>query len=109
MKNEVAELYWEENLRKLGNLKNELLQNQRHHHQQQAAIPDSREIKHKLNDLENRRRRNNLSIDGIIEEENESWAQSEKDLQDIIKDRLHFDHDTEIELVQCSGKKQRLT
>ena len=72
MKNEVAELYWEENLRKLGNLKNELLQNQRHHHQQQAAIPDSRKIKHKLNDLENRRRRNNLSIDGIIEEENES-------------------------------------
>ena len=72
MKNEVAELYWEENLRKLGNSKNELLQNQRHHHQQQAAIPDSREIKHKLNDLENRRRRNNLSIDGIIEEENES-------------------------------------
>ena len=71
MKNEVAELYWEENLRKLGNLKNELLQSQRHHHQQQA-IPDSREIKHKLNDLENRRRRNNLSIDGIIEEENES-------------------------------------
>ena len=72
MKNEVAELYWKENVRKLGNLKNELLQNQRHHQQQQAAIPDSREIEHKLNDLENRRRRNNLSIDGIIEEENES-------------------------------------
>ena len=38
-------------------------------------MPDLKETKDKLNDLENRSRRNNLRIDGIIEGENESWSQ----------------------------------
>ena len=89
MKNEVAELkkslqfhtdQWEENFKTLDNLKNELLQKQKDQQQQQPVIPDLKEIKDKLNDLENRSRRNNLRIDGIIELENESWSQSEKKL-----------------------------
>ena len=76
---------WEENFKTLDNLKNELLQKQKGQQQQQPVIPDLKEIKDKLNDLENRSRRNNLRIDGIIEEENESWSKSEKKLQEILK------------------------
>ena len=77
LKNEIAELkkslqfhtdQWEENFKTLDNLKSELLQNQKHQQQQkQPVIPDLKEIKDKLNDLENRSRRNNLRIDGINE------------------------------------------
>ena len=114
LKNEVAKLkkslqfhtdQWEENFKTLDNLKSELLQDQKHQQQQkQPVIPDLKEIKDKLNDLENRSRRNNLRIDGIIEEENESWSQSEEKLQEIIKDQLQFERDTEIERAHRSGK-----
>ena len=74
LKHEVDELkkslqfhtdQWEENFKTLDNLKNE-----KHHQQQQKqpVIPDLKEIKDRLNDLENRSRRHNLRIDGIIEE-----------------------------------------
>ena len=85
-------------------MKNELLQNQKHQQQQQPVTPDLKEIKDKLNDLENRSRRNNLRTDGIIEEENESWSQSEKKLQEIVKDQLQFERDIEIERAHSSGK-----
>ena len=95
LKNEVAELkkplqLHTENVKIIDNLKSELLQNQKQQQQKQLVIPNLKEIKDKLNDLENRSRRNNLTIDGIIEEENESWSQSEKKLQEIIKDPLQF-------------------
>ena len=87
MKNEVAELekflqfhtdQWEGNFKTLDNLKNELLQNQKY--QQQPVIPIIKEIKDKLNDLENRSCRDNLRINGIIEEQNGLWSHSEKKL-----------------------------
>ena len=56
-------------------MKNELLQKQKHHQQQQPVVTDLKESKDKLKDLENRSRRNNLRIDAIIEGENESWSQ----------------------------------
>ena len=113
LKNEVAELkkplqfhtdQQEENVKIIDNLKSELLQNQKQQQQKQLVIPNLKEIKDKLNDLENRSRRNNLTIDGIIEEENESWSQSEKKLQEIIKDPLQFKWDIEIERAPRSGK-----
>ena len=53
-------------------MKNELLQNQKYQQQQkQAVTTDLKEIKDQLNDLENRRGRNNLRIDVVIEEEKE--------------------------------------
>ena len=118
LKNEVAKLnkslqfhtdHWEENFKTLDNLKNELLQYQKHQQkQQQPVISDLKEIKDKLNDLENRSRKNNLRIDGIIEEENESWSKSEKKLQEIINDQLQFERDIEIERAQRSGKNNDL-
>ena len=117
LKNEVAKLkkslqfhtdQWEENFKTLDNLKSELLKNkkQQNHQQQQKqpVIQDLKEIKDKLNDLENCSRRNNLRIDRIIEEENESLSQSEKKLQEIIQDQLQFEQDIEIERAHPSGK-----
>ena len=114
LKNEVAELrkslqfhtdQWEENFKTTDNLKNELLQNQKHQQrQQQPVLPNLKEIKDKLNDLENRSRRNNLKIDGIFEKENESRSQSENKLQEIIKDQPQFEWDIEIERAHRSGK-----
>ena len=62
LEKEVAELkkslqfhtdQWEENFKTLDSLKNELLQNQKHQQQQQQpVIPDLKEIKDKLNNLE---------------------------------------------------------
>ena len=92
LKNEVDELktspqfhtdQWEENFSTLNNLQNEFLQNQKQQ-QQQSVIPDSKEMKDKLNDLKNRRK--TLRIDEIIGEGNNSWTQSEKRSQEIIKD-----------------------
>ena len=114
LKNEVAELkkslqfdsdQWEGNFKTLHNLKNELLQNQKHYQQQQQpVIPDLKEIKDKVNDLENRSRRNNLGNDGIIKEGSELWVQSEKKLHEIIKDQLQFERDIEIERAHRIGK-----
>ena len=84
LKNEVAELkkslqfhtdQWEENFKRIDNL-NELLQNQKRHQQQQQqpVIPNLKEIKDRLNNLENLSLGNSLWIDGIIKEEKESWS-----------------------------------
>ena len=67
-------------------------------------MPDLKETKDKLNDLENRSRRNNLRIDGIIEGENESWSQHQMKLQKIIKDQLQFERDIGIERAHRNGK-----
>ena len=45
-----------------------------------------------------------IQVDEIIEEENESWSQSEKKLQKIVKDPLQFERDIEIERAHRSGK-----
>ena len=78
--------------------------NQKHQQQQQPVIPGIKEINDKLNDLENRSHRNNLRIDGIIEGKNESWSQSEKKLQEVVKNQLQIEWDIEIECAHCSGK-----
>ena len=95
LKNEVAERkkflqfdtdQWEENFKTFDNLKRELLQNQKHQQQEkQPVTTDLKEIKDKLKDLENRSRRNNLRIDEIIEEENESWSKVRKNFRKSLK------------------------
>ena len=105
LKSEVAEL--QKSFRfHTDQWKSELFQNQKYQQQQQPVIPDLKEIKGKLKDLENHSRSNNLRIDGIIEEENESRAQSEKKLQEIINDQVQFEQSIEIERAHRSGKKK---
>jgi len=49
-------------------------------------------VETKLRRLEDRGRRNNLRIDGIQENENETWDQTERKLQDMVKSRLGLDY-----------------
>ena len=80
-----------------------LLQNEKNQQQkQQQLIPNV--IKNKVSDSENGCPWNNLRIYWIIEEENESQAQSEKKLQEINKDQLKFEQDIEIKLSLSNGK-----
>ena len=46
------------------------------------------EVSAKLIKLEDRSRRNNLRIDGIWEEPNETWEACEKKIQNIIEDKF---------------------
>ena len=45
-----------------------------------------REIKDKLTDLENRSRRNNIRVDGLIDSNKETWEQTENKLKSLIVD-----------------------
>ena len=62
-----------------------------------------RQIKAKVNDLENRTRRNNIRIDGIQENEKESWAETESKVQSIIRNDLGIVEDVTIERAHRSG------
>ena len=55
------------------------------------------EVSAKLVELEDRSRRNNLRIDGIKEEPNETWEACEKKIQDIIADKMGIESDIEID------------
>ena len=48
-------------------------------------------------ELEDRSRRNNLRIDGIKEQPNETWEACEKKFQNIIVDKLRIESDVEID------------
>ena len=54
-------------------------------------------IQHKLVELEDRSRRNNLQIDGIEEEEGETWEISEVKATKAFKEKLGIDKDIMIE------------
>ena len=47
-------------------------------------------VSSKLIELEDRSRRNNLRVDGIMQEPNETWEECEKRIQDLIKEELEI-------------------
>lgn len=65
-----------------------------------------KEIKHKLNDLENRSRRSNLRFDGIKEEVGEEWSDCEKKLKKIIRENLQLNENIIIERAHRVGKRK---
>ena len=56
-------------------------------------------------DLEDRSQRKNLRIDGIIEEENETWDECEQEVQSLIKDKLGIAENIVIERAHRIKKK----
>lgn len=65
------------------------------------------EIKSKLNDIENRTRRNNLQIDGVKEEPNEDWDISKNKINEILKKNLGLNSEyIVIERAHRVGKKK---
>ncbi|XP_047122934.1 uncharacterized protein LOC124806245 [Hydra vulgaris] len=62
-------------------------------------------VKDKLAELEDRSRRNNLRFTGIEEDENETWELSDEKIQNVLKSKLGFKGNVEIERAHRTGKK----
>lgn len=63
-------------------------------------------LKNKAVDLEDRSRRNNIRIDGITESENESWEDTGKKVEDVIRNKLKIKDPIEIERAHRVGGKR---
>ena len=58
---------------------------------------DPEEVEKKLTDFEDRCRRNNLRIDGVAEENGETWDDCERKVKEIFMDKLELENDIIIE------------
>ena len=74
-----------------------------------AEIEDELEGKHedKMEYLENQSHRNNIRIDGITEEGNETWLETETRAKQVLKEKLNLECEPEIERAHCVGPKPR--
>ena len=68
---------------------------------------DSDKVSSKLIELEDRSRRNNLRIDGIAEDQNESWHECEEKVLEVIKGKLEIQDPIEIDRCHRMGKHKR--
>ena len=67
---------------------------------------EAKYLKNKLRTLEDRNRRNNLRIDGLKENDHESWEDSERKVKDLIKNKLAIEENIIIERAHRIGKKE---
>ena len=58
---------------------------------------DPNEVLEKLIELEDRPRRNNLRIDGLIENTSKTWDNCEKKVQEVMRDKSNIQDDIEID------------
>ena len=65
---------------------------------------DNGYLKEKLRSLEDRSRRNNLRIDGVAEDEKETWSDTEGKIQQLFTDQLSTPNIT-IERAHRSGSR----
>lgn len=71
-----------------------------------TAKEESRFLRNKLRTLEDRNRRNNLRVEGVTENDNETWEDSENKVKDIIKEQMGIDEELKIERAHRIGKKE---
>ena len=71
----------------------------------EKGLRDHEDITNKVIELEDRSRRNNLRIDGIVETDNDSWESCEKQSQKIIKEKLEIEKIIKIDRCHRAGKK----
>ena len=67
---------------------------------------DPDEVEKKLTDLEDRSRRNNLRIDGVAEENGETWDDCERKVKEIFMDKLELENDIITEIPHRAKKEQ---
>ena len=68
---------------------------------------DQGKVSSKLIKLEDRSRRNNLRIDGIAKDQNESWHECEEKVLEVIKGKLEIQDPIEIDRCHRMGKNKR--
>ncbi|CAH3194251.1 unnamed protein product [Porites evermanni] len=64
---------------------------------------------HKIEYLENQSRRNKIRIDGIREEEAETWNNTETKVKEILKEKLNLDEEPDIERAHRVGRRANAT
>ena len=57
--------------------------------------------------LENQSRRNNVRIDGISEEDNETWETTEAKVREVLKDELNLASAPDVERAHRVGRSSR--
>ena len=62
--------------------------------------------KEKVIDLEDRSRRNNLRIDGLPENQKETWDDTEEKVKQLFKEKLLINKDIEIDRAHRTGRTQ---
>ena len=63
----------------------------------------------KLEHLENQSCRNNIRVDGILEEENESWDTTEEKVKQVLKDKLNLADAPDIKRAHRVGRARAVT
>ena len=64
------------------------------------------EVEKKLTDLEDRSRRNNLRIDGVAEENGESWDDGKGKVKEILMDKLEVENEIIMERAHRARKSK---
>ena len=64
-------------------------------------------INKKLVELEDRSRRNNIRIDGIVEMPNETWEECEIKVQEMFKMKMGIEENIEIDRCHCITPKKK--
>ena len=67
---------------------------------------DPEYVEQKLIDLEDRSRRNNLRLDGILETPGETWEDREEKLKQVFQEKLGFECPTEIKRAHRTSSRQ---
>ena len=70
---------------------------------------DPEYVEQKLIDLEDRSRRNNLRVDGILETPGETWEDCEEKLQQVFQEKLGLECPIEIERAHRTSSRQNNT
>ena len=65
---------------------------------------DNEELLEKLAELEDRNRRNNLRFSGLLEEEGETWEETENKVQSLVREELGIRCPVKIERAHRSGR-----
>ena len=91
---DVSQDIIEEKVKKLQKKISDLSEELKIHKNSNQEKVDIGLIRDKIRDVEDRPRRNNLRIDGIIEEEDETWEESEKKVLSLFKSKLQLENIT---------------
>ena len=67
---------------------------------------DMKTLKNKVHELEDRSRRSNICINGLTESENETWSDTSKKVEDLVKKKLGIQENICIERAHRGGKSQ---
>ena len=87
----------------ISKIKNEFVQLTNY---QAKIYNDTKELKKKSVELEDRNRRNNLRVDGIVENENEKWEESKEKVLAIFRNNLNINKNIIIERAHRVGPKK---